>query len=201
MNHSKGFSLLELLIVVAIIGVLAAAGVVGYQSYTDTTKNNVLDSNMANTFKAAKTDIEALNQGLDDSSKLFEDVEKESDGTVTCESGAIEMVEYLNLNYANPHESTREVAAYGNASVDGTSGNFKSSINSMDRKGIIFVSCNDPAEDITDLVAVRLYQCGCETSTCTFTVTSNFDDPTVCPAPNESTSSAATASGSPFFGW
>ena len=201
MNHSKGFSLLELLIVVAIIGVLAAAGVVGYQSYTETAKNNVLDSNMNNTFKAATTDIQALTQGLDDTSEMFEEADADSDDTVTCEEGAIEMVEFLNLNYANPHDSSREVAAYGNASVDGVSGLFKSSIDAMDRQGIIFVSCNDPTIDITDLEAVRLYQCGCETSTCSFTVTSDFDDPTVCPAPNESSSTAAQATGSPFFGW
>ena len=38
-NSEKGFSLIELLVVVAIIGVLAAVGVVGYQGYIDSTKN------------------------------------------------------------------------------------------------------------------------------------------------------------------
>ena len=37
-NSEKGFSLIELLVVVAIIGVLAAVGVVGYQGYIDSTK-------------------------------------------------------------------------------------------------------------------------------------------------------------------
>ena len=41
----KGFSLVELLVVVAIIGVLAAVGVVGYQGYVESTKRRVTESN------------------------------------------------------------------------------------------------------------------------------------------------------------
>ena len=44
-QSEKGFSLIELLVVVAIIGVLAAVGVVGYQGYIDSTKKSVTDSN------------------------------------------------------------------------------------------------------------------------------------------------------------
>ena len=38
----KGFSLVELLVVVVIIGVLAGVGIVGYQSYTDSVKVELL---------------------------------------------------------------------------------------------------------------------------------------------------------------
>ncbi len=41
----KGFSLVELLVVVAIIGVLAGVGIVGYQSYTDSAKERVAVAN------------------------------------------------------------------------------------------------------------------------------------------------------------
>lgn len=44
-QSEKGFSLIELLVVVAIIGVLAAVGVVGYQGYIDSTKKSVTESN------------------------------------------------------------------------------------------------------------------------------------------------------------
>ena len=44
-KSEKGFSLIELLVVVAIIGVLAAVGVVGYQGYIDSTKKSVTESN------------------------------------------------------------------------------------------------------------------------------------------------------------
>ena len=60
----KGFSLVELLVVVAIIGVLAGVGIVGYQSYTDSAKNRVALANFGSVKRFVDTELTLLNNNI-----------------------------------------------------------------------------------------------------------------------------------------
>ena len=60
----KGFSLVELLVVVAIIGVLAGVGLVGYQSYTDSAKSRVGVANFNSVKRFVETELTLLNNNI-----------------------------------------------------------------------------------------------------------------------------------------
>ena len=60
----KGFSLVELLVVVAIIGVLAGVGIVGYQSYTESAKSRVAIANYNSVKRFVETELTLLNNNI-----------------------------------------------------------------------------------------------------------------------------------------
>lgn len=70
-TKNMGFSLIELLVVVAIIGILASVGVVGYQNYTDNTRSTLTEKYQSDLFSLVAVDIRGLQSGAVTTSNIF----------------------------------------------------------------------------------------------------------------------------------
>jgi prepilin-type N-terminal cleavage/methylation domain-containing protein len=70
MKKNSGFSLVELLVVVAIIGVLAGVGIVGFQRYTETAKQKVALQNLDTVVDFFSTELIILNNNIQNQSAL-----------------------------------------------------------------------------------------------------------------------------------
>jgi prepilin-type N-terminal cleavage/methylation domain-containing protein len=78
----KGFSLVELLVVVAIIGVLAGVGIVGYETYVDSSRKKVAEQNWNTVIKTMEFEQIVVTNDLGSAIK-----EKDKDGNWIKEDG------------------------------------------------------------------------------------------------------------------
>ena len=92
-SFQKGFSLVELLVVVAIIGVLAGVGVVGYQSYTESAKKSVAEANFNSVKRFVETELTLLNNSVQATSAAI----KKSQSMPACNSNDEYSVHSTNL--------------------------------------------------------------------------------------------------------
>ena len=102
----KGFSLIELLVVVAIIGVLATVGTIAYQSYVDNTKQEVSISNTDKIHRAFSQDYIALLSDLGGQTAVGdESIEGyQVNRHDTCLKYIDKSVENINIHFKNAYD-------------------------------------------------------------------------------------------------
>ena len=99
---SKGFSLIELLVVVAIIGILAAVGVVGYNGYINATKDETALSNADSVSRAFQQDYISIKNDLGGPSQIGQGVSS----TTQCLAYVNTVVDKLNAIWKNAHNAS-----------------------------------------------------------------------------------------------
>ena len=105
-NNKKGFTLVELLVVVAIIGILASVGIVSFQGYTKMAKKRVLVANWLNISKVIRLELAAANNGLDSFIPEYDEdgnfVSEKMDGNTTCNNFAFSVQQHFS-HFKNPY--------------------------------------------------------------------------------------------------
>ena len=111
----SGFSLIELLVVVAIIGALAGAGIVGYQAYLAGVNTDVAVNNGEQLNRAMATDLFSINNNIAAQSDIFSGTGLTA--TDTCEDFALQMVIQAQSTFGGDADTSpvtdNHIAIYG----------------------------------------------------------------------------------------
>jgi len=129
----KGFSLVELLVVVAIIGVLAGVGIVGYDRYVENAKQKVFEQNVQTIIRAIDFEYTVISNSL---SSALDEVDGDGNKTgnkISSDSTCEEFVRATKEHFAdfkNPWFPTKRMVT------------INSKNHASQKKGMVQVICN-----------------------------------------------------------
>ena len=112
MSDRQGFSLIELLVVVAIIGILASVGFVSYQAYINSTKSDVVKS-QDNEFGRYLQQTELI---LDGGITASDWIESDPNTKTRCDVFVAALVQKMNADLSNPFNKL--IPAYKDGHTD-----------------------------------------------------------------------------------